>query len=138
MDHKIQTALLIGLLSISLATLAMILFLRPAPVADSTRWEYAEFEFDKPSHPGGADNQPVNACLIFYNRSETNEFELVKSEPQRMIDTAEVLSAIGQDGWEFVWTDGARFVVRRHSGQGQHFRFSVQYLPAEKSNATNQ
>ncbi len=53
----------------------------------------------------------------------------VESFPVR--DPADAMESVGNDGWQFVWSDGVRYIMRRPDGHWGHDSFTIDALPAD-------
>jgi len=86
-------------------------------------WDYGEFTFKE------SDKQ-------FYDEKDYKTKKMTRY--QRMLvrggftaDSAYtatgVLNSLGYDGWELVWSDGTRYIVRRIKGNWSYDYFSISY-----------
>jgi hypothetical protein len=101
----------------------------PAPVIqkDEPTWKYSLFEFgDGRTTESG---RTLYAHLVFYDFKADKPFESEPTQTNRLIDAEELLNKIGEDGWQFVWTNGTNFITRRATGQGKHAYFTIHYSP---------
>jgi hypothetical protein len=89
-----------------LCAFALIFLSACGKPAAPVRYEYDEFEFQPNdySYPGKAE-----VSNLAYLNPESHVWE----KPDRVMDAAAVLTRIAAYGWEFTWTDGRHYLVRR-------------------------
>lgn len=99
-------------------TAAFFLFLVLHQQKTPVEWKYEEFQY------GHSDSY---MAITYYDSEPTTSdpFNLVKSDPRRVISADETLSVLGRDGWQLAWTDGTRYLMKRSQGKWAHHSFSV-------------
>lgn len=80
-------------------------------------WKYLDFQFNEPDK--------YHTRLIAYHTDEQT-FQSSPVETNRVTSAEDIFDRIGSDGWEFVWSDGKSFLVRRPEGKWKHSYFLVE------------
>jgi hypothetical protein len=90
-----------------------------------TTWDYAVFTFD------GTTTMPDNDAQLCFRWGDLNGLDAANVKygwARRIFNVDDILSAVGEDGWELSWKDGNDYIVRRPNGNWKHDFFSVQFL----------
>ena len=98
------------------------------------RWEYRTFKWDSTQAIASYSDSKViyRQFIIFKDTTLTQQgtnFEFLSSEsdPQMVFTITGILCYIGADGWEFCWTDGTNYIIKRPIGTGLHATFDLEY-----------
>jgi len=99
----------------------------PASAADPA-WKYSQFHFDGYlTHELG---KTQHAQLVNYDLG-ADGLGLRPVETNSITSADQILTDIGRDGWQYVWTDGTTYLVRRAAGSWRHELFLLEYHEAK-------
>lgn len=99
----------------------------PSTSSDASAWKYDDFKFEGSSTK--EFSKILYANLVFYDYKEGAGLDTAPTRTNRVNAVSEIWERIGQDGWQFVWTDGTNCLTRRMEGLGKHAYFIIAYLP---------
>ena len=97
------------------------------------RWEYKIFKWDSDVTVGSYSDKRVtyHEYVAFKDsapRAATNiGIDLAETDSRMVYAVVNVLDYIGADGWEFCWTDGTNYTMKRPLGTWTHSTFDLGY-----------
>lgn len=111
-----------GFLSVLFAVLLLCWFVQPK-TAPATRPEPVTFAYFSFNFPAGA----ANARLVLYARNKTDGIGIIPASTNNAPSAAAVLTALSAEGWQFAWTDGREYLLRRPTGNWPAAAFTVDF-----------